>query len=88
MKRQKHAFDYATAVTSNGLAVIDNYSLAAKAYDVWAKTGRWDDGMASGKQGKSMQKGMDVFWNAFVRSRDELTADKTTAKYSNSSRSN
>ena len=59
----EHAFDYATAVTSNGLAVIDNYSLAAKAYDVWSKTGRWDDGMASGKQGKSMQKAW-MFWNA------------------------
>ncbi len=59
----EHAFDYATAVTSNGLAVIDNYSLAAKAYDIWSKTGRWDDGMASGKQGKSMQKAW-MFWNA------------------------
>ena len=59
----EHAFDYATAVTSNGLAVVDNYSLAAQAYDVWAKTGRWDEGMASGDQGLSMQKAW-MFWNA------------------------
>ena len=33
------AFDYATAVTSNGLAVIKNYEFASAQYDAFVKTG-------------------------------------------------
>ena len=36
----EHAFDYATAVTSNGLSVIDNYLLAARQYDAWKNNPR------------------------------------------------
>ena len=31
----EHAFDYATAVTSNGLSVIDNYLMASRQYESW-----------------------------------------------------
>ena len=60
----EHAFDYATAVTSNG--VIDNYLLAARQYDAWKNS---QDGKfplsSSGKQGQSMIKAWE-FWNALT----------------------
>ena len=31
----EHAFDFATAITSNGLSVIDNYRFASEQYDAW-----------------------------------------------------
>lgn len=62
----EHAFDYATAVTSNGLSVIDNYLLAARQYDAWKNS---QDGKfplsSSGKQGQSMIKAWE-FWNALT----------------------
>ncbi len=62
----EHAFDYATAVTSNGMAVIDNYLLASRQYDAWKNN---PDGKfnltASGAQGKSMIKAWE-FWNALT----------------------
>ena len=62
----EHAFDYATAVTSNGLSVIDNYLLAARQYDAWKNNpdGKFDL-TASGAQGKSMIKAWE-FWNALT----------------------
>ena len=62
----EHAFDYATAVTSNGLSVIDNYLLAARQYDAWKNNpdGKFDL-TASGSQGKSMIKAWE-FWNALT----------------------
>ena len=59
----EHAFDFATAITSNGLSVIDNYLLASRQYDAWKNS---SDGRfplsASGKQGQSMMKAWE-FWN-------------------------
>ena len=59
----EHAFDFATAITSNGLSVIDNYLLASRQYDAWKNS---SDGRfplsASGKQGQSMIKAWE-FWN-------------------------
>ena len=59
----EHAFDFSTAITSNGLSVIDNYLLASRQYDAWKNS---TDGKfplsASGKQGQSMMKAWE-FWN-------------------------
>ena len=62
----EHAFDYATAVTSNGLSVIDNYLLASRQYDAWknSQDGRFPLS-SSGKQGQSMIKAWE-FWNALT----------------------
>ena len=58
------AFDYATAVTSNGLAVIKNYEFASEQYDAFVKTGKFPlEG--TGDQGKSMIAAFE-FWNAMV----------------------
>jgi len=59
----EHAFDFATAITSNGLSVIDNYLLASRQYDAWKNStdGRFPLA-ASGKQGQSMMKAWE-FWN-------------------------
>ena len=62
----EHAFDYATAVTSNGLSVIDNYLLASRQYDAWKNSQDSKFPLsASGGQGKSMIKAWE-FWNALV----------------------
>ena len=54
-------FDFITAITSNGLAVVDNYDFTARLYDHWKSTGRiLEDG--TGDQGKSMIQGLS-FWN-------------------------
>lgn len=58
------AFDYATAVTSNGLSVIDNYKFAAKQYDEFKVTGKFPL-KGTGDQGGSMIKAFE-FWNALV----------------------
>jgi adenylate kinase family enzyme len=62
----EHAFDYATAVTSNGLAVVDNYQFASEQYDAWKAS---PDGkftvVGKGDQGGSMLKAFE-FWNALV----------------------
>ena len=58
------AFDYATAVTSNGLSVIDNYKFAAKQYDEFKATGKFPL-KGTGDQGGSMIKAFE-FWNALV----------------------
>lgn len=62
----EHAFDYVTAVTSNGLAVIDNYQFAASKYDAWKAS---PDGKfpveGKGDQGKSMIAAFE-FWNHLV----------------------
>jgi hypothetical protein len=62
----EHAFDYATAVTSNGMAVIDNYKFAAQQYDAWKSS---TDGKfpveGKGDQGKSMLAAFQ-FWNNLV----------------------
>lgn len=58
-----HAFDYATAVTSNGLSVKDNYILANKQYENWKKTGYFIEGSegTSGKQGASMESAFKAY---------------------------
>ena len=71
----EHAFDYATAVTSNGLSVIDNYLMAARQYEAWRSslsiTPQQSNAgdikkfpvTGSGAQGQSMLKAFE-FWNA------------------------
>ena len=63
----EHAFDFATAITSNGLAVIDNYRFASEQYDAWKAS---DDGTfpvkGSGAQGGSMLSAFE-FWNTLSR---------------------
>ena len=60
------ALDFATAITSNGLAVTDNYSFASKQYDAWKAS---EDGKfpveGKGKQGGSMLAAFE-FWNTLV----------------------
>jgi len=62
----EHAFDYATAVTSNGMAVVDNYQFASEQYDAWKAS---PDGkfpvVGKGDQGGSMLSAFE-FWNALV----------------------
>lgn len=62
----EHAFDYATAVTSNGMAVVDNYQFASEQYDAWKDS---PDGKfpvkGKGDQGGSMLSAFE-FWNALV----------------------
>ena len=70
----EHAFDYATAVTSNGLSVVDNYIMAARQYDAWKNSPSITPPGSnagdikifpvegSGAQGKSMLKAFE-FWN-------------------------
>jgi len=63
----EHAFDFATAITSNGLSVIDNYRFASEQYDAWKAS---DDGTfpvkGSGAQGGSMLSAFE-FWNTLSR---------------------
>jgi hypothetical protein len=62
----EHAFDYATAVTSNGMAVVDNYQFAAEQYDAWkASTDGKFPVVGKGDQGGSMLKAFE-FWNALT----------------------
>ena len=60
------ALDFATAITSNGLAVTDNYDFAARQYDAWKAS---EDGKfpveGKGAQGGSML-GAFGFWNDLV----------------------
>ena len=60
------AFDYATAVTSNGMSVVDNYRFAAKKYDEFAKTGKFKV-QGTGSVQASMQPAFE-FWNSLVDS--------------------
>ncbi len=63
----EHAFDFATAITSNGLSVIDNYRFASEQYDAWKAS---DNGTfpvkGSGAQGGSMLSAFE-FWNTLSR---------------------
>ncbi|MDB2405831.1 zeta toxin family protein [Alphaproteobacteria bacterium] len=63
----EHAFDFATAITSNGLSVIDNYRFASEQYDAWKAS---DSGTfpvkGSGAQGGSMLSAFE-FWNTLSR---------------------
>lgn len=62
----EHAFDYATAVTSNGMAVVDNYQFAAEQYDAWkASTDGKFPVKGKGDQGGSMLSAFE-FWNALT----------------------
>ena len=60
------ALDFATAITSNGLAVTDNYSFASKQYDAWkaSENGKFPV-EGKGKQGGSMLAAFE-FWNTLV----------------------
>jgi hypothetical protein len=56
------AMDYAIAVTSNGMAVVDNFINANKQYENWQQTGRFlEEGY--GNQGQSMVSAFQ-FYNA------------------------
>ena len=56
------AYDFATAITSNGISVIGNWEFASEQYRNWRKTGKFLE-QGYGKQGQSMIKGFK-FWNA------------------------
>ena len=56
------AYDFATAITSNGVSVIGNWEFASEQYRNWVKTGKFLE-KGYGNQGKSMIKGFK-FWNA------------------------
>jgi len=62
----ENAFDFATAITSNGLSVIDNYLFTSRQYDAWKNSA---DGkfpvQGSGAQGGSMLQAFE-FWNTLV----------------------
>ena len=60
------AFDYATAVTSNGMAVVENYRFAASKYDEFVKTGKFKV-QGTGNVQASMQPAFE-FWNSLVDS--------------------
>jgi hypothetical protein len=66
------AMDYAIAVTSNGMAVVDNFINANKQYENWQQTGRFlEEGY--GNQGKSMVSAFQ-FYNA-LKDRNMTDAD-------------
>jgi hypothetical protein len=54
------AMDYATAVTSNGMAVVDNYRAANEQYEYWQKNGKFLV-RGYGNQGKSMEKAFSFY---------------------------
>lgn len=56
------AYDFATAITSNGVSVIGNWEFAAEQYKNWRNTGRFIE-KGYGAQGQSMVGGFK-FWNA------------------------
>ena len=70
-REAEHAFDFATAVASNGLSVKDNYILANKQYEHWKRTGYFIEGKdgTSGTQGEAMQ-GAFLAYNTMKRPMD------------------
>lgn len=79
------AMDYATAVTSNGMAVVDNYRAANEQYEYWQKNGRFLV-RGYGNQGKSMEKAFS-FYNKLkdrgmsdAQISDYLSQDTTVAE--------
>jgi hypothetical protein len=70
------AMDYAIAVTSNGMAVVDNFINANKQYENWQQTGRFlEEGY--GNQGQSMVNAFK-FYNAL---KDRGLSDIDIATY-------
>jgi hypothetical protein len=70
------AMDYAIAVTSNGMAVVDNFINANKQYENWQQTGRFlEEGY--GNQGQSMVNAFK-FYNAL---KDRGLSDTDIATY-------
>lgn len=72
------AMDFATAVTSNGMAVVDNYRAADEQYRHWRRTGRFLD-KGFGNQGQSMRSAFR-FYNAL---KDRGMSDTDIANYLN-----
>ena len=79
------AMDYATAVTSNGMAVVDNYRAANEQYEYWQKNGKFLV-RGYGNQGKSMEKAFS-FYNKLkdrgmsdAQISDYLSQDTTVAE--------
>ena len=69
------AMDYATAVTSNGLAVVDNYKAANEQYEHWKETGTFKVA-GYGNQGKSMKAAFKFYNELKARGMsDEAIAD-------------
>lgn len=60
----EHALDYATAVTSNGMAVVSNYKHANEQYEYWKEHGKFMV-KGYGSQGESMENAFR-FYNAMV----------------------
>ena len=56
----EHAFDYALAVSSNGMAVIPNFDFAATQYEYWRDNGIFIE-KGTGAQGKSMVKAFELY---------------------------
>jgi len=58
-------FNYALAVTSNGIAVDTNTGLAMRAYDTWKKTGKMPEDIGIGERSGPINDAMK-FWNQSV----------------------
>jgi hypothetical protein len=80
----EHAWDYAMAVTSNGMAVLQNAKEANKQYEYWKENGRFKE-QGVGKQGVGMVAAFK-FYNAMKDAGrtdeqiQEFLAKKTTPK--------
>jgi hypothetical protein len=70
------ALDYAIAVTSNGVSVVENYRAANEQFENWKKTGKFPE-RGYGDQGKSMISAFK-FYNAL---KDRGMSDAKIADY-------
>ena len=61
----KLAFDFALAVTSNGMGVIDNFGYAAEQYEAWVETGKFPIN-GWGDRKSAMQKSFK-FYNSMIK---------------------
>jgi hypothetical protein len=57
----RFAFTWALAVTSNGMKVNKNFSLAEKAYSAYVKTGRMPENVGVGTASAAINNGMKLF---------------------------
>jgi hypothetical protein len=59
--KNRLAFMWALAVTSNGLKVGKNFELANKTYEHWVKTGKMPEKVGIGNAAQAINKGLQLF---------------------------
>ena len=60
-KMSKFAFTWALAVTSNGLKVDKNFTLAEKAYSIYKETGQMPTDIGEGNASANINEGLEAF---------------------------